>query len=69
MSNDRIVLTCACCKLPFGYIQRGVLVIHSRHGGEKHINTIPLPKDVIAELTAQPVQPLDKSNVSVVHLP
>ncbi len=33
---------CSCCKLPFARIQNGVLIIESRHHGEKHTNVISL---------------------------
>jgi hypothetical protein len=37
---EPIVLKCACCDLPFATIQRGVLVILSRHHGDRHTNVI-----------------------------
>lgn len=36
------VFKCACCGLPFARIENGVLIIESRHHGEKHTNVIPL---------------------------
>lgn len=39
---DTIVLKCSCCDLPFATIQRGVLMVNSRHHGDKHVNVITL---------------------------
>lgn len=36
------IFECSCCKLPFARIQNGVLIIESRHHGEKHTNVIAL---------------------------
>lgn len=32
------------CKLPFGHLHDGVLVIECKHHGERHINAITLEK-------------------------
>lgn len=40
--TDPQTLKCACCDLPFAVVQRGVLVIQSRHHGQKHSNVITL---------------------------
>ena len=42
VTSERITLMCACCTLPFGYVQNGVLMIVSKHGGDKHTNMITL---------------------------
>lgn len=39
---EPIVLKCACCDLPFATIQRGVLMVNSRHHGDKHVNVVTL---------------------------
>jgi hypothetical protein len=39
---DVVVLKCACCDLPFATIQRGVLMVNSRHHGDKHVNVVTL---------------------------
>jgi hypothetical protein len=33
---------CSCCRLPLARIQNGVLIIESRHHGERHTNVIAL---------------------------
>jgi hypothetical protein len=40
--TDQAVLKCSCCDLPFAVVQRGVLVIQSRHHGERHVNVLTL---------------------------
>lgn len=48
-SGRPIVLKCDCCDLPFATIQRGVLMVNSRHHGDKHVNVIGL-RDLIQML-------------------
>lgn len=56
VAETTIVLKCSCCDLPFAVIQRGVLVIVSRHHGDRHINTV-----VVADLlrALQPTVPAE----------
>lgn len=35
-------LPCSICRLPFARIENGVLIIESRHHGDKHTNVISL---------------------------
>lgn len=35
-------LLCSTCRLPFAVVENGVLVIESRHHGEKHTNVLSL---------------------------
>jgi hypothetical protein len=51
MPTETIVLKCSCCDLPFATIQRGVLVIVSRHHGDKHINVLSLA-DLLQQIQA-----------------
>lgn len=40
------VFLCTCCRRPFARVEHGMLIIESRHGGEKHVNAIPLSEIV-----------------------
>ncbi len=37
-------LRCHVCGLPWGRLQDGVLIIESKHHGEKHTNTVVVEK-------------------------
>lgn len=39
---ERKVLRCGVCGLPFATIQNGVLMVESKHNGDKHTNVITL---------------------------
>jgi hypothetical protein len=38
--NDKTVLICDKCGLPFARVQGGALVIESRHHGQVHVNVL-----------------------------
>ncbi len=40
--TDVVVLRCCHCGLPWAKVQAGVLIIESKHHGDKHVNVIPL---------------------------
>jgi hypothetical protein len=60
---EPIVLKCACCDLPFATIQRGVLVILSRHHGDRHTNVISAA-ELLALLAPEPT-PIDAAHAVV----
>lgn len=39
---DVLLLRCGQCGLPWAKVQNGVLVVESRHHGERHVNVIAL---------------------------
>lgn len=39
-----VVLRCGQCGLPWAKISNGVLVVESRHHGDRHVNAIALPE-------------------------
>lgn len=39
---DVVLLRCGQCGLPWAKVQNGVLVVESRHHGERHVNVIAL---------------------------
>lgn len=42
-NRHALVCQCGACTLPFGYLQNGVIVIRSDHGGkQQHTNVITL---------------------------
>lgn len=47
-------LRCPTCGLPYARLSGNVLIIESRHHGEKHTNTITVDK--LAELVERPVR-------------
>ncbi len=60
---QRIPLTCQCCDLPFAEVRiderlGNVLLIQSRHFGDKHQNTITLDR-LLALLGQGPCPPVD----------
>jgi hypothetical protein len=38
----RRILRCTVCGLPWARIENGVLIVESRHHGERHVNVIPV---------------------------
>jgi hypothetical protein len=60
MSLRQHPLRCQCgaCDLPFATVQAGVLVIISRHGGDKHTNVLRLEdvERLLAESKQTPVR-------------
>jgi hypothetical protein len=58
---EPIVLKCACCDLPFATIQRGVLMVNSRHHGDKHVNVVTL-QDLIQWLRTIEHEPEPQPN-------
>lgn len=57
MTPDTIVLKCSCCDLPFATIQRGVLMVNSRHHGDKHVNVVTIRDliEMLRKVTEEPV--------------
>jgi len=37
-----VVLYCTTCGLPWARIENGVLIVESRHHGERHVNVMPI---------------------------
>jgi hypothetical protein len=42
IDTETITLRCSCCNLPYAEVKNGVLVIVSRHSGDRHINALAL---------------------------
>ena len=49
--DPRVLLPCAVCHSPWGYVQGGALVVESRHHGERHRNVLTLER--VRELLLQ----------------
>ena len=51
------LLRCHICGLPWGRLQDGVLIIESRHHGEKHTNAVMVEKllEVCQEVSGEQV--------------
>jgi hypothetical protein len=42
--NETVTLRCAACGLPWARLQNGVLMVQSKHHGEKHVNGIAVTR-------------------------
>lgn len=52
-----VVLRCGQCGLPWAKISNGVLVVESRHHGDRHVNVIAL--EALLRLWAEAIEAQD----------
>jgi hypothetical protein len=41
---EMVTLRCAACGLPFARLQNGVVVVQSKHHGQKHVNGVAVAR-------------------------